>query len=87
MTVQKRVYLEQRNKFYVGDEVEILTPNGQPITCKVKSLQDENGNEIESTPHPQMKFSMPLDVYVCENSFCEKEIKKANMIIKNHARF
>lgn len=69
----RRVYLEQRNKFCIGDEVEFLRPDGSPFTYQVTTLQDEKGRDIEATPHSKMKFSMPLNMPVCENSFLRKK--------------
>ena len=48
--------LEQKNKFSVGDEVEIMTPSGETIIAAVKDMTDEEGNHIESCPHPKQIF-------------------------------
>lgn len=45
--------LEQRNKFCVGDEVEIMRPDGRDAYVKVAAMRDEKGNRIQSCPHPQ----------------------------------
>ncbi|MFV0364216.1 MAG: peptidase U32 family protein [Suipraeoptans sp.] len=45
--------IEQKNKFSVGEEIEIMKPNGQNISTKVISISDVDGNEMESAPHPQ----------------------------------
>lgn len=47
------VTVEQRRKFSVGDEVEILVPQGDFIPVKIEALFDEEGNAIESAPHPK----------------------------------
>ncbi len=52
--------MEQRNKFYVGDEVEVMKPDGTDVTVTVEGMRDERGNEIESCPHPKQKFSVKL---------------------------
>lgn len=43
----------QKNKFSVGDELQIMKADGRDLTVKVVSLWDEYGNEMESCPHPQ----------------------------------
>ncbi|MBR7075438.1 MAG: U32 family peptidase C-terminal domain-containing protein, partial [Lachnospiraceae bacterium] len=48
--------LEQKNKFSVGDEVEIMKPSGETIIAAVKDMIDEEGNHIESCPHPKQIF-------------------------------
>nr|WP_197467941.1 U32 family peptidase [Clostridium sp. Marseille-P299] len=59
--------LEQRNKFSVGDEVEVMKPNGENILVTVKKILDEEGNEMESCPHPKQKifvdFGIKLEQY------------------------
>ena len=48
--------LEQKNKFSVGDEVEIMKPSGENITATVKDMTDEAGAHIDSCPHPKQIF-------------------------------
>ena len=47
-----RGVFEQKNKFSVGDEVEIMKPTGENIVTKVLSMQDEKGENVDSCPHP-----------------------------------
>lgn len=59
--------IEQKNKFLVGDEVEIMKPDGRNIITKVLNITDEEGNSMESAPHPKqilyVDFGMELDRY------------------------
>lgn len=59
--------IEQRNKFSVGETIEVMKPNGDNISVVVKRLVDEKGQEMESCPHPQQVFyvdlGMELDAY------------------------
>lgn len=52
------IYLEQRNKLRIGDEVEILRPQGANILVKISNMWDEENNLIDSTPHAKMKFKI-----------------------------
>lgn len=52
--------IEQRNKFSVGEEIEIMKPNGDNITVTVKAIQDEEGNPMESAPHPKQVLYIDL---------------------------
>lgn len=45
--------LEQKNKFCVGDTVEIIKPDGETIETIVRRITDDMGNDMESCPHPQ----------------------------------
>lgn len=53
--------LEQRNKFSVGDVVEIMKKNGENIPASVLEIRDEDGNGMESCPHPKQKLLVKLD--------------------------
>jgi putative protease len=58
--------IEQRNKFSVGDEIEIMKPNGENIPVTVKRMVDEEGNEMDSCPHPKQVFYVDLGVKMDE---------------------
>ena len=58
--------IEQRNKFSVGEEIEVMKPNGDNITVTVKRMVDEKGQEMESCPHPQQVFYVDLGVELDE---------------------
>lgn len=53
--------IEQRNKFSVGDEIEIMKPNGDNITTKVLAIYDGDGQEVDSAPHPKQELYLKLD--------------------------
>ncbi len=52
------VAIEQKNKFSVGDTVEIMKPSGENITTCVKDMRDEKGCHINSCPHPGQKIEV-----------------------------
>lgn len=52
------VTMEQRNKFSVGDQVEIMKPSGENLSVMVQGMLDEYGQEIESCPHPKQIFKV-----------------------------
>ena len=59
--------IEQRNKFSVGETIEIMKPNGENISATVLRMIDEEGKEMQSCPHPMQVFyvdlGMELDEY------------------------
>lgn len=55
----ERIYAVQRNKFALGDVLEILAPGCEFEEYTVTALYDENNVPIENTCHAAMKFSMP----------------------------
>ena len=52
--------ISQRNKFSVGETIEVMKPNGENIEVKVKSIRDEEGNFMESAPHPKQILYIDL---------------------------
>lgn len=52
--------IEQRNKFSVGEEIEIMKPDGRNISVKVKRILNEEGQAQESAPHPQQVLYVEL---------------------------
>ena len=52
--------IEQRNKFCVGDEIEIMKPDGRNVPVTVLSLTTEKGEKVESAPHPQQVLWVEL---------------------------
>ena len=54
--------ISQRNKFSVGEQIEVMKPNGDNIEATVKSIQDEEGNQMESAPHPKQILYIDLGI-------------------------
>jgi putative protease len=52
--------IEQRNKFSLGDEIEIMKPDGTDVKVTVKGLYTEDGESIESCPHPKQVIYVEL---------------------------
>ncbi len=52
--------VEQRNRMYVGDEVEIFGPEEEFFTQTIERMYDEEGNEIDVAPHPQQIVKIPM---------------------------
>ena len=52
--------LEQRNKFSVGEEIEVMKPDGSNIPVVVRAITDEEGNPMESAPHPKQVLYVDL---------------------------
>lgn len=45
--------IEQRNKFSVGESIEIMKPDGRNVEVTVGRIVNEDGEEQESAPHPK----------------------------------
>lgn len=59
--------IEQRNKFSVGELIEVMKPDGRNVEVTVKAIYNEDGETMESAPHPKqvlyIDLGMPLDAY------------------------
>ncbi len=59
--------LEQKNKFTVGETIEVIKPTGDTIETTVKRIVDEQGVDMESCPHPKqaiyVDIGTKLDLY------------------------
>lgn len=54
--------IEQRNKFTVGETIEIMKPDGENIEVTVRAIYNEDGESMESAPHPKQKLYVDLGV-------------------------
>ena len=59
--------IEQRNKFSVGESIEVMKPDGANITVTVQRIVDEERHDMESAPHPKqvlyIDLGQPLAMY------------------------
>ena len=51
VTADNRIRITQKNKFCVGDVIEVMRPDGDNIPVKVVSIESEDGTKQESAPH------------------------------------
>lgn len=52
--------ITQRNKFLVGETIEVMKPDGENRPVTVKAIYDEEGHSCESAPHPQQILYVDL---------------------------
>ena len=53
--------VEQRNKMSIGDEIEITGPFADTFTQILTEMYDEEGNPIDSCPHPMQIIRIKMD--------------------------
>ena len=68
-----RCRIEQKNKFSVGETIEIMKPDGRNLEVVVKSICDEDGNEQESAPHPKQILWVDLGADVDKYDILRKK--------------
>ena len=52
--------VSQRNRFSVGDSLELLTAEGKPTEFVLAEMRSEAGEAIEVAPHPMMRVQVRL---------------------------
>ncbi|MGV8146832.1 MAG: peptidase U32 family protein [Alkaliphilus sp.] len=65
--------IEQRNRFFKGDKVEIIGPNHELLHSTIEDMWDEEENEIEVAPHPKQIVRIKLNCEVQKYSIIRKE--------------
>ena len=66
-------YMTQRNRFFVGDTLDVLPPSGIPFNITVEQLFDESGNQIDVAPHAMQKLKMPCNTEIPSGSLLRKK--------------
>lgn len=69
------LYASQRNRFFDGDELEIMIKGIEPIKVSVSNLRNEDGELITNAPHPMMKLSFDCPVEVPEGAYLRMQRK------------
>lgn len=52
--------MEQKNKFTVGETIEIMKPDGRNLAVTVEEIRNEEGKQMESAPHPKQILRVRL---------------------------
>ncbi|MBR4993016.1 MAG: U32 family peptidase [Lachnospiraceae bacterium] len=52
--------ISQRNKFLKGDKIEIMKPDGRNVAVTVEEMYNDEGEAIDSCPHPLQKIHLKL---------------------------
>ncbi len=55
-------HIEQRNKFSVGEKIEVMKPDGSNIEVVVRTIKNEDGEAMESAPHPKQQLYIDLGI-------------------------
>lgn len=65
--------VEQKNKFSVGEKIEIMQPVNDTIEFVLSEMTDEKDRPIESAPHGKMTVKIKMPQKVDVNSMLRKE--------------
>ena len=62
--------LGQRNRFFAGDTLDVLSPGEKPFAFTVEYMENEDRLPISSAPHPTMVVWVP----------CKQPIPKGSLL-------
>ncbi len=69
------LFASQRNRFFEGDELEVMIKGKKPITVTVKGLKNSSGEPIDNAPHPMMEFSFECPVEIPAGAYLRMQRK------------
>lgn len=69
-----KIFCTQRNRFFRGDELEILSPMTEPIKMTANEIINEQGESVESANKATMKFSMSFEHEIKPGSIIRKQL-------------
>ena len=78
ITPENRARIMQRNKFCVGDHIEVMKPDGRDIPIIVKAMYNENGEEVDSAPHP--KEIIDLELVMEEDMSVSADVEEGDLL-------
>ena len=67
------IRITQRNKFLAGDTIDIMKPDGTDLSARVLEIRDEEGNRMDSAPHPKQVLFVKLDQKAEQYDILRKE--------------
>ena len=69
------LYASQRNRFFEGDELEIMIKGKKPFKVTVRNLKNADGEKIDNAPHPMMSLSFDCPEPVPSGAYLRMERK------------
>lgn len=69
----KTIVVSQRNRFFEGDEIEIMQPMKPFIKTTVRELYNENGEKIDCAPHAEQIVTMAAPKPICPGAMLRKK--------------
>ena len=74
------LYASQRNRFFEGDELEVMIKGKQPVRIVVENLKNGEGEKVDNAPHPMMKFTTDCPIEIPAGSYLRME-RKSGVIL------
>lgn len=68
--------IEQRNRFFKGEELEVISPNLPSFAFSSEYMKNESDEDIDVAPHPQMIVKLKIENKVVPYSIIRKKVWK-----------
>ncbi len=69
------VTVQQRSKFSLGDTIEVMPQDEPAYAIDIKKMWDQEGNLVESAPHPKQLISFKVDQPITTPAILRKVAK------------
>lgn len=66
-------HIQQRNKFVVGDRLEVIKSDGKNLEFVVDKMYNEDGEVIKEAPHPKQDIYLDINIEIKENEIVRRE--------------
>ena len=66
--------VEQKNKFLAGETLQWMSPQGS-VEFQCRDMRDEEGNALQSAPHPKQRVWLPLPAGAQAGDFLRRRIR------------
>jgi putative protease len=76
------IHISQKNKFSVGEEVQVMPFRGEAFSAKVLRILNEEGGEQESAPHPKQALTVYLSCETGEPNKIESNKIEPGMMLR-----
>lgn len=73
---KKTAKIEQRNRIFKGETVEIFGPKDGFIECRFDDMVNENGESMDVANHAREIFFVPMDKKISKGDLIRKKISK-----------
>ena len=70
--IKKLAHIQQRNKFVVGDTLEVLKTNGKNIEFIVDTMYNIEGEIVREAPHPKQDIWIEVDFEILPNEIIRR---------------
>ena len=65
-------HVQQRNKFVVGDRVEVIKTNGENVELIIKKMYNNESERVKQAPHPKQDIWIETDIEILPNEIIRR---------------